>query len=68
MAKFDDRKHLFTAGYSKDIPIDLPAPLQDLSIPGKVNKGLITIPKYAFEVRFGKSYTNISQEENGGIL
>lgn len=46
MKAFDAWKRGFTKNFGRDIPIDLPAPLQDLDIPGKVNHGEITIPWY----------------------
>ncbi|CAI6331925.1 unnamed protein product [Periconia digitata] len=44
MKEFDDQKQRFDGEMKEDIRIDLPHPLQHLSIAGKVNKGEIAIP------------------------
>ncbi|KAH7115268.1 hypothetical protein B0J11DRAFT_471111 [Dendryphion nanum] len=55
MKDFDARKHLFHANYTKDINIDLPAPLNNLNIPGRVDRGEITIPSDRMESFFDQS-------------
>jgi hypothetical protein len=44
MINFDVRKKAFTKD-SRDIRIDLPEPLANLDMPGRVNEGQVTIPK-----------------------
>ena len=46
METFDGHKKEFT-GREDGIKMDLPAPLHNLDIPGKVSGGEITITKYA---------------------
>jgi hypothetical protein len=43
MKAFEIRKQRFTVG-SRDIRLDLPEPLHNLSLPDRVNCGRITIP------------------------
>lgn len=43
MKEFDARKRGFRKDYNQDIHLDLPAPLDNLTIPGKVDGGEITI-------------------------
>ncbi|KAJ4365713.1 hypothetical protein N0V83_008333 [Neocucurbitaria cava] len=43
MEKFDERKQNFDR-HSRDLYLDLPEPLDNLTIPGIVNQGQITIP------------------------
>jgi hypothetical protein len=45
MKEFDARKRGFRKDYNQDIHLDLPAPLDNLTIPGKVNGGEITITR-----------------------
>jgi hypothetical protein len=45
MRDFNARKEIFHSNYGDDFPIDLPAPKDDLNIPGKVNHGQIIIPR-----------------------
>lgn len=49
MKDFDARKILFHSNYGQDIYLELPAPLEDLNIPG-VNQGQIIIKR--FFIRF----------------
>ncbi|KAF2127870.1 hypothetical protein P153DRAFT_432314 [Dothidotthia symphoricarpi CBS 119687] len=48
MKKFDALKKHFGMD-SRDLRLTLPDPVQDLNIPGRVNQGLITIPRKAME-------------------
>ncbi|KAF2473069.1 actin-like ATPase domain-containing protein [Lindgomyces ingoldianus] len=43
MKNFNAQKEVFTKNYGRSISMDLPAPLENLDIPGKVNHGEITI-------------------------
>jgi hypothetical protein len=45
MKEFDGYKRKFASG-SRDMKIDLPEPLENLDIKGKVDKGLLTITSY----------------------
>jgi hypothetical protein len=45
MEQFDDRKERFEGPEDGDIHIQLPEPLNDLTIPGKVDEGGFDIPK-----------------------
>jgi hypothetical protein len=42
---FEEHKHHF-GKESRDIHLDLPAPLEHLTLPGIVDQGLITLPRY----------------------
>lgn len=48
MKDFDARKVIFHSNYGQDIYLELPAPLDDLNIPGKVNEGQIIIKRSVF--------------------
>ena len=48
MKDFDIRKKLFTGLEDDDIRLELPRPLDGLSIPGKVEEGDFVIPAYMY--------------------
>lgn len=48
MKDFDIRKKLFTGLEDDDIRLELPHPLDHLSIPGKVEEGDFAIPAYVY--------------------
>lgn len=58
MKDFDDRKTLFHSSYGENIYIQLPEPLEDLDIPGKVNQGRITVTRYSYFSQWGKSHVS----------
>ena len=53
MKKFDERKKKFSRNDARDIPLDLPKPLENLNIPGKVLGGQLTITAYVAFLSFG---------------
>ncbi|KAF2658712.1 hypothetical protein K491DRAFT_755999 [Lophiostoma macrostomum CBS 122681] len=52
MRDFNARKEIFHSHYGEDIRIDLPAPKDNLTLPGKVNAGQIRISSRQMEVFF----------------
>jgi hypothetical protein len=52
MKDFDERKKKFSNN-ARDMKLDLPEPLENLNIPGKVLEGELTITVYVTSILFG---------------